>query len=117
MKSNVFPALIAIMLAALLGLLAATLCRSTDNALAIGVTTGLSLAITLVPCMALKHENSRVQVNIRVLCTAFTFVFLIVAGIMCFITVQNIVPYLIIVGIIALIFLSILHTLTKIKDV
>lgn len=117
MKVKIVPTIIAFAIAVLIGLLVRSWCSSTNNATAIGVTTALSLALTLIPCMGLKLESGRLQVNVRVLSIIFVFIFLVVAVIMCFVKSDTITTYYIIEGIIALIFISILYGLTKIKDV
>ncbi len=117
MKLNPFLSIIAVTLAALLGYLVYTICSSTDYATSIGITSGLSFALTLLPIMGIKHENRRLQVNIKILSTLFFVLFVIIAGFMCFITTSKLNLYFIIVGIIALIYLGILYSMSKIKDV
>ncbi len=104
-------------LATLIGVLIWSWCSSADNATAIGITTAASLALTLIPSMGLKLESGRVQTNVRVLSVVFALIFLVVAIIMCFITSKTIITYYVIEGVIALIFISILYGLIKIKDV
>lgn len=117
MKFSIVPTLIAVGLAALIGFLAYSLCASNDNATAIGITTALSIAITLIPIMGLRHENSRVQVNIKVLSTIFLWTFIIIAAVMCFMSVEKLNIYYIIVGIIALLYIGVLYSMSRIKDV
>lgn len=117
MKFNPVLSFIAVALAALLGYLVYTLCSSTDQASSIGITSGISFALTLLPIMGCKHESSRLQVNIKVLSTIFLVLFLIIAAVMCFITVNKLNIYFIIVGIIALVFLGVLYSMSRIKDV
>lgn len=117
MKINPVLSIIAIAIAALLGYLAYSLCSKADNATAIGVTSGISFAITLLPMMGLKNENGRIQVNIKVLSTIFLLLFIVIAAVMCYMDVNKLNLYFIIVGIIALIYLGITYSISKIKDV
>jgi hypothetical protein len=117
MKVNAVLLIIAIGIAVLLGFLVYSFCSSADNASAIGVTSALSFAVTLIPIMGLKHENNRMQVNIKVMSTLAFVLFLILAAIMCFISVEKLNVYYIIVGIIVLVYLGILYSMSRIKDV
>ncbi len=117
MKLKLVPLIIALAIAVLIGILVSSWCPSTNNATAIGITTALTLALALIPCLGLELESRRLQVNVRVLCTVFALIFLIVAVIMCFVKSNTITTYYVIEGIIALIFILILYSLTKIKDV
>ncbi|MBR4218752.1 MAG: hypothetical protein IKR71_06875 [Bacteroidales bacterium] len=117
MKINLILTIIALALAALIGILIWSWCSSADNATAIGITTAATLALTLIPSMGLKLENGRMQTNIRVLSVVFALIFLIVAVIMCFITSKTITTYYVIEGIFALIFILILYSLLKTKAV
>ena len=117
MKVNIVLLIIAVGIATLLGFLVYTFCPSTDNACAIGVTSALSFAVTLVPILGLKHESSRMQVNIKVMSTMALIVFLIIAAVMCFISVEKLNVYYIIVGILVLIYLGALYSMSRINDV
>lgn len=117
MKVNIVLLIIAVGIAALLGFLVYSFCSSADNACAIGVTSALSFAVTLVPIMGLKHESSRMQVNIKVMSTIALIVFLIMAAVMCFISVEKLNVYYIIVGIMILIYLGVIYSMSRINDV
>ena len=117
MKVNIVLLIIAVGIAALLGFLVYSFCYSADNACAIGVTSALSFAVTLVPIMGLKHESSRMQVNIKVMSTIALIVFLIMAAVMCFISVEKLNVYYIIVGILVLIYLGALYSMSRLKDI
>ena len=117
MKVNAVLLIIAIGIAVLLGFLVYSFCSSTDNACAIGVTSALSFALTLVPIMGLKHESGRMQVNIKVMSTMALIVFLIMAAVMCFISVERLNVYYIIVGIMILIYLGLIYSMSRIKDI
>lgn len=117
MKVNIVLLIIAVGIAALLGFLVYSFCSSTDNACAIGVTSALSFAVTLVPIMGLKQESGRMQVNIKVMSTMALIVFLIMAAVMCFISVEKLNVYYIIVGIMILIYLGLIYSMSRINDV
>ena len=117
MKVNAVLLIIAIGIAVLLGFLVYSFCSSTDNACAIGVTSALSFAVTLIPILGLKHESSRMQVNIKVMSTMALIVFLIMATVMCFISVERLNVYYIIVGIMILIYLGLIYSMSRIKDI
>ena len=117
MKVNIVLLIIAVGIVALLGFLVYSFCSSADNACAIGVTSALSFAVTLVPIMGLKHESSRMQVNIKVMSTIALIVFLIMAAVMCFISVEKLNVYYIIVGILVLIYLGALYSMSRLKDI
>ncbi|MBR6489644.1 MAG: hypothetical protein IKT03_03825, partial [Muribaculaceae bacterium] len=89
----------------------------TENVCEIGITSGLSFAIALIPMIGIKHESSRVQINIRVMSALTLVVFLFLAIVMCFISVEKLNIYYTIVGIIALIYLGVLYSMLKIKDI
>lgn len=117
MKINFVLTVIAVAIASLLGFLVYNFCVSTDNATALGITTALSLALPLISIMGLKHENSRTQVNLKVLSTIFLLVFIITAAVVCFVNIKNLSTYYIIVGLIALIYLGIFYSISRIDDI
>lgn len=116
MKFNIIQLVIAVALAALIGLLLFSLASVPENAKAIGITTGLSLAVTLVPAFAMKLENGRITTNVRVLSLLFAAILLVVHVVVCFLHINNLMFYYIIVGIVALLYLSVLAKLSSIKD-
>jgi len=113
MKLNLIPAIIAIAVAALLGLLASLLCNSTTNDTAIGITSGVSLAVTLLPMMAIRTNDDRLNINMRVVSTIFTAILIVLTIIMCCISVSSLKIYYIISGLILLAFIGALYSLFK----
>lgn len=112
---NIIPTIIAVAVAALIGLLAAYLCdASSSKSTTIGVTTGISLAISLLPMLAIKSDNPRLNVNLRIVSTIFTLLILLVNFIVCFNPPEkSFTIYFIIVGLIILIFIGVLYSLVR----
>ncbi len=115
MRLKVFPAIIALALSSLFGLFVGI--HSEQNAVTVGITTGVSLAVTLAPCMALQLNSSRLQINARALSAILAVLFVVIGVIMCFITLRDIKFYLIIMAATVLVFLAILYWLLGRQDV
>ncbi len=114
MRINIIPTIIAVAVAALIGLLAAHLCdASSSKAATIGITTGISLAITLLPMLAIRSNNTRLNVNQRIVSTTFSALVLLVNFIVCFNVPNKFTIYFIVVGLIILIFMGVLYSLFK----
>ena len=109
---NVIPAIIAVAVAALIGLLVATLCESSNDTV-IGISTGVSLAVTLLPMLAIRTDSVRLNVNLRIVSSIFTALVLIVNFIVCFNTPNKLTIYFIILGLILLIFIGVLYSLIR----
>ncbi len=114
MKTNVnlIPAIIAVAVAALIGLLVGTLCESRNDTV-IGIATGVSLAVTLLPILAIRTDNSPLNVNLRLVSTIFAVLVLIVNFIVCFSTPSKLTIYFIVLGLILLIYIGVLYSLIK----
>ena len=109
---NVIPAIIAVAVATLIGLLVATLCDSKNDTV-IGIATGVSLAVTLLPMLAIKTDDNRLNVNLRLVSTIFTILVLLVNVIVCFSTPNKLTIYFIVLGLILLIFIGVLYSLIR----
>ncbi|MBP5689000.1 MAG: hypothetical protein IK100_09055 [Muribaculaceae bacterium] len=109
---NVIPAIIAIAVAALIGLLAATLCESRHDTI-IGITTGVSLAVTLLPMLAIRSSARGLNVNMRLVSTIFVVLVLLVNFIVCFNTPNKLTIYFIIIGLILLTYIGVLYSLIR----
>ena len=103
---NIIPAIIAVAVAALIGLFVANLCETKANEIVIGIATGVSLAVTLLPMLALKTESTRLDINIRIVSTIF-------AILVCFNTPHKLTIYFIILGLILLTYIGVLYSLIK----
>ncbi len=110
---NIIPAIIAVAVAALIGLFVANLCETKANDIVIGIATGVSLAVTLLPMLALKTESTRLDINIRIVSTIFAILVLLVNFIVCFNTPHKLTIYFIILGLILLTYIGVLYSLIK----
>lgn len=113
MKISLFPALIAVAVATLIGMFVANLCASEANVIVIGVATGVSLAVTLLPLLAFKTQNTRLDINIRTVSTIFASLVLLVNFIVCFNTPHKLIIYFIILGLIVVTYIGVLYSLVK----
>ena len=110
MKINIIPTIVVAAVAALVGLLAAHLCGNTSKDTTIGIITGVSLGLTLLP-IAVKSGDSRLDVNMRIVCTIFATLVLLVNFIVCLNVPKNLTIYMIIVGLILLIYIAVIYKL------
>lgn len=116
MKTNIILTLISIMLAALVGYLAYNVARGDENNMVCGVGSSICFAATLIPTMGLHYETCRLGTNIRVFSSLFFIVFVI--SHFCFAGFGINMPYYIIVnGIMLMIYLAIFYKMQGIKDI
>ena len=116
MKANIFLTIISVMLAALIGYLAFHIASGDENDAICGIVSGVGFAATLVPVMGLQYESGRLGVNIRIVSFIFFAIFLI--SNFCFAGFGVKMPYYIIVnGIMLMIYLAIFYKMQSIKDV
>lgn len=113
MRISIIPTIIAVAVAALIGLLAAYLCESSSKATTIGLTTGVSLAVILFPMLAVKSGNSRLDVNLRIVGTIFATLVLLVNFIVSFSTPEKLTIYFIILGLIILTYIGLVYSLVS----
>lgn len=110
---SLIPAIIAVAVSALIGLLAGTLCESKNYDVIIGIATGVSLAVTLLPMLAIRTDSTRLDINLRIVSTIFAVLLLIVNFVVCFSTPQKLTIYFIILGLILLIYIGVLYSLVR----
>lgn len=116
MKINVFFSLISVALACLIGYLAFNVVKGEANDVMCGICSFVCFAATLIPTMGLQYESSRLGVNIRVFSAIFFVVFLI--SHFCFAEFGIQLPfYIILNGIILLIYLAVLYKMMSSKSV
>lgn len=108
---HIIPAIIAIGIATLLGLLVYNFCKTHSTA--IGITSGVSLAIVLFTMMAYRNKNQRININIRVVCSIFLATIAVFSIIMCFLVVAKLTVYFIISGLILLIFIGVIYSIVN----
>lgn len=116
MKLNGFLLLMALALAALLGYLDYTICGNDPHAVIGWVVTFIVMASVLVPLIGLNHESRRISVNVKTMCTAMTFVFLVLNVIYAVVGIRM-PSYVIINAIILILYLIGLYKLIQIKDI
>lgn len=116
MKTNIFLTVLSIMIAALVGYLAFNIANGDENGAICGICSGICFAATLIPLMGLQYETGRLGVNIRVLSLVFFVIFLI--SHFCFAALGVKMPYYIILnGIILIIYLFIFYKMQGVKDI
>lgn len=115
MKVNIFLSFFSLCLAALIGFLVYTFAERGCNDVLCGICCGISLFSTLLPLMGLKYDSVRTSINIRVCSACFFFIFLLVH--LGFSIWGVVMPYYVIItGIIIVVFLSIIYMLNLIKE-
>ena len=116
MKANPFLTFISVMLAALLGYLAFNVANGEENDVICGIGSCICFAATLIPTMGLQYEAGKVSVNIRVFWSIFCVLFVI--SHFCYAGFGVKMPYYIIVnGIMLMIYLAIFYKIQGIKDI
>lgn len=116
MKANFFMILIILLIAAVLGYWVSYVEVDGSKSLLAGITSGVCFAATLIPAYALQYESGRLGVNIRVLSTLFFVAFLV--SHFWFAKTGSVMPtYVIVNGLLLLVFLGIFYKMNSIKDV
>ena len=115
MKVNWFYSFIAICICALLSYGLYSLSRSTDNNI-IALGSFLFMGIPLVLSMGLKSEEKRTTINLKVLSAVFFFIALIVNVIFALLGSFSIPLYIIVNGILTLLFVFVYHNIYKTKQ-
>ena len=116
MKANIFLTLISIMLVALLSYFVFSVASGDDNDVLCSIGSGICFAATLIPTMGLQYESDRLGVNIRLFSSVFFIIFAI--SNFCFAGFGVTMPHYIVVnGIMLMIYLAIFYKLQGIKDI
>lgn len=104
------------MLAMLLGYLAYNVASGDENDIVCGIGSSICFAATLIPTMGIQYESGRLGTNIRVFSALFFIVFAISHFSYAGFGVK--MPYYIIVnGIMLMIYLAIFYKMQNVKDV
>lgn len=104
------------MLAAFVGYLVYDVASGDENDMVCGIGSGICFAATLIPTLGLHYETGRLGTNIRVFSTLFFIVFAI--SHFCFAGFGVKMPYYIIVnGIVLIIYLAVFYKMQGIKDI
>ena len=116
MKANPFLTFISVMLAALLGYLAFNVANGEENDVICGISSGICFATTLIPIIGIQYESGKLSVNILVFSSIFFVLFVI--SHFCYAGFGVKMPYYIIVnGIMLMIYLAIFYKIQVIKDI
>lgn len=116
MKLNVFMTIICLALSVLLGYIAYTIAGNDENAGICFATSAICFAVSLMPAMGVKYDSSRIGINIRVL--SIVFFILTLACNLAFAAISVVLPhYLIVNGLLLLIFVTAVYRLGSVRDV
>lgn len=104
------------MLTMLLGYLAYNIASGDENDMVCGIGSVICFAATLIPTMGIQYESGRLGTNIRMFSALFFIVFAI--SHFCFAGFGVKMPHYIIVnGIMLMIYLAIFYKMQSVKDV
>ena len=116
MKVNVFLSFVSMAITALLGYWLYDIAKGDENDILCGICGSICLLPTLVPNIGLQYEKGRIGVNVRVLSILFFIIFLI--SHFCFAIWGVTMPaYIIINGILLVIYLAIFYKMVNIREV
>ena len=107
MKLNIVPSIVALAISALIAYGLYSWCRDVDMQMLLSIFGGISLLLTLGGMLAISFEDSRTTVNFRVLSGVFALLIVLSNAIFCCISSFSTPLYVIINGMLMLIwFLS-----------
>ena len=116
MKANIFLVIISIALATLIGYLAFNIADGKEHSDVCGLGSTICFVATLIPMIGLHYDSGRLGVNIRV-CSALFFVMFLISH-FCFATFGINIPYYIIInGIVLIVYLAIFYKIQGIKNI
>lgn len=118
MKVSYFYLLLSLMAMAIIGYLAFYIANSNhdEHDIVVGIGTAISVLLTLGAGMGLSHENSKMNVNMKVMC--FLSFVLLMAVNFCFAVFGVSMPYyVIVVGLLLIAVAGLLKKMTDIKEV
>ncbi len=116
MKINFFLTFISIALTGIWGYWIYEIAKGQENDLICGICSSICLLTTIIPAMGLKYDSGRIGANIRVLSFLFLIIFLI--SHFCFAIWGVIMPtYLIINGILLILYLAVFYKIANIKNI
>lgn len=116
MKINIFLSLISFALSALLSYWAFDVASEDANAVICGIGSLLCFCATLIPSIGMSYKTSRLGPNIRIISALFFVVFLISQ--FCFAGFGIKMPHYVIVnGIILIMYLAIFYKMQGVKDI
>lgn len=107
MKLNIVPSIIALAISALIAYGLYSWCRNADMQILLSIFGGVSMLLTFGSMLAISFEDSRTTVNVRVLSGVFALLIVLSNAIFCRISSFSTPLYVIINGMLMLIwFLS-----------
>ena len=107
MRLNIVPSIIALAISALIAYGLYSWCRNADMQILLSIFGGVSMLLTFGSMLAISFEDSRTTVNVRVLSGVFAFLVILSNAIFCCISSFSTPLYVIINGMLMLIwFLS-----------
>ena len=116
MKANAFLTLISILLAGLLGYWVYSVSEGKEQDIFCGICSTICFLFTAIPIVGLKYESGRMGVNVRILSGLFFVAFLI--SHFCFAYFGVKMPlYVIVNGILLVIFFALLYKLSEMREV
>ncbi|MDO4956338.1 MAG: hypothetical protein Q4E60_04885 [Bacteroidales bacterium] len=116
MKTNFFLTFLSVVLASLVGYLVYNVASGKENDMLCGIFSFICFAATLVPVMGLQFESNGVGVNIRVFSVLFFVLFCV--SHFCFAGFGIKMPtYVLVNGILLVVFMAILYKMMGIKSV
>ena len=77
MRANIFLTIISLILAGLIGYWVFSNAKGQEEDTLCGICSSLCFLATLIPCIGLHYDSSRIGTNIRVLSVLFFIAFLI----------------------------------------
>lgn len=114
MKYNLFLSIIALLISALLAFMASLLTVNSDYNWLVFVIMFLSMTATMVPLMGVKHEDSTISANLRVLSLIGVIAIIISQCLTNFIAMRQ-EYYVIISMVTVLVFLGVYYSISKVK--
>lgn len=116
MKVNVFLTVIAVLAGALMGYFAFYVAEGAPNDVLCGIFSSVCFVGTLVPAIGLSYSSERLGANTRILSVLFLIVFMV--SHFCFAGCGVKMPYYLIVnGLLLLIYLALIYKMQGLKDV
>ena len=116
MRVNTFLIIISLFMAAFTGYLTYSIAEGKSHDVICGICSFICYIATLIPILGINYNSNRMGVNIRIMSICAFVVFLI--SHLCFAAYGITMPYYIIVnGLILMIYLALLYKMLEIKDV
>lgn len=116
MKVNLFLTVLALFISGIFGWFAYSISDQQDYDIFCGICSGVTSLVTLLPLMGFHYESNPKGINIRVLCLLFWLILFILN--IYYSYTEVIMPYYVMLnGVIMIIFLAILYKLIKLKDI